>query len=79
MKDTNFIALKDGVDNSQSTMVPGDKVEIQFNITAAPKDTKTNIEKRPRPGASYPLSKTTSSIINPNKLIFQFFHDECGR
>jgi archaellin len=69
-KDTNFIALKNGVGNSQSTMVPGDQVEIQYNITAVPRDTKLNIEIRPGLGASYPFSKTTPSMIAPNNLIY---------
>jgi flagellin FlaB len=69
-KDTNFIALKNGVGISQSTMIPGDQTDIQLNITAVPRDTKINIEIRPGLGASYPFSKTTPSIIAPNNLIY---------
>jgi flagellin FlaB len=69
-KDTNFIALKNGVGTSQPTMSSGDQTDIQFNITAVPRDTKINIEIRPGLGASYPFSKTTPSIIAPNNLIY---------
>ena len=69
-EDTNFIALKNGVGLSQSTMASGDQTELQFNITAVPRDTKITIEIRPALGASYPFSKTTPSIIAPNNLIY---------
>lgn len=69
-KDTNFIALKNGIGTSQSTMTPGDQTEIQLNMTSVPRDTKINIEIRPGVGASYPFSKTTPSIITPNNLIY---------
>ena len=68
--DTNFIALIDGVGTSQPTMTSGDQTEIQFNITAVPRDTKINFEIRPGVGASYPFSKTTPSVISPNNLIY---------
>jgi flagellin FlaB len=70
VKDTNFIALKNGLGNSQSAMAPGDQTEIQFNVTSVPHDTKIHIEIRPGVGASYPFSKTTPSIIAPNNLIY---------
>ncbi|MDD1698426.1 MAG: flagellin [Methanoregula sp.] len=69
-KDTNFIALKNGVGSSQSTMTSGDQMDIQCNITAVPRDTKITIEIRPGLGASYIFSKTTPSIITPNNLIY---------
>jgi flagellin FlaB len=68
--DTNFIALKNGIGTSQSAMISGDQTEIQFNITAVPRDTKINFEIRPGVGASYPFSKTTPSIITPNNLMY---------
>jgi flagellin FlaB len=69
-KDTNFIALKNGIGESQSTMAPGDQTEIQCNVTSVPGDTKIHIEIRPGVGASYPFSKTTPSIISPNNLMY---------
>jgi archaeal flagellin FlaB len=69
-KDTNFIALKNGIGLSQPAMAPGDQTEIQFNVTSVPRDTKIHIEIRPFVGASYPFSKTTPSIIAPNNLIY---------
>jgi len=68
--DTNFIALKNGVGISQSAMTSGDQVEVQFNLTAVPRDTKITIEIRPGVGASYPFSKTTPAIITANNLIY---------
>jgi len=69
-EDTDFIALKNGFGTSQSTMVSGDQMEIQCNITAVPGDTRINFEIRPGLGASYPFSKTTPSIITPVNLIY---------
>jgi archaeal flagellin FlaB len=69
-KDTNFIALKNGIGTSQPAMSSGDQVEIQLNITAVPRDTKINFEIRPGLGASYPFSKTTPSLITANNLIY---------
>jgi flagellin FlaB len=69
-EDMNFIALKDGAGTSQPTMISGEQTEIQFNITAVPRDTKINFEIRPGLGASYPFSKTTPSFIAPNNLIY---------
>jgi flagellin FlaB len=69
-KDTNFIALKNGAGISQSGMTAGDQVEVQFNVTAVPRDTKITIEIRPGVGASYPFSKTTPAIITANNLIY---------
>lgn len=69
-KDTNFIALKNGIGTSQSTMTPSDQVEMQLNLTAVPRDTKINFEIRPGVGASYPFSKTTPSVISANNLIY---------
>ena len=51
-------------------MSPGDQVEVQFNLTAVPRDTKITIEIRPGVGASYPFSKTTPVIITANNLIY---------
>jgi flagellin FlaB len=69
-KDTNFIALKNGIGTTQSSMTSGDQVEIQMNITAVPRDTKITLEIRPGVGASYPFSKTTPAIITANNLIY---------
>ena len=50
-------------------MNPGDQVEVQFNVTAVPRDPKITIEIRPGVGATYPFSKTTPAIITANNLI----------
>ena len=68
--DTNFVAVKNGIGTSQSTMIPGDQTEIRFNITSVPRDTKINFEIRPGVGSSYPFSKTTPSVITTNNLIY---------
>ena len=69
-KDTNFIALKNGIGNSQPAMTSGDQVEIQLNITPVPRDTQITIEIRPGIGASYPFSKNTPAIITANNIIY---------
>lgn len=69
-EDTNFIALKNGAGASQPSMSSGDQTEIQFNITAVPRDTKIIFEIHPGLGASYPFSKTTPSIISHTNLIY---------
>ena len=68
--DSDFIALKDGIGTSQTTMTSGEQTEIQFNITAVKRDTKLNFEIRPGLGASYPFSRTTPSLISPNNLLY---------
>jgi flagellin FlaB len=70
IKDVDFIALKNGIGSSQSSIAPGDQTEIHFNITSVPRDTNIHIEIRPGVGASYPFSKTTPSIISPINLIY---------
>jgi archaeal flagellin FlaB len=69
-QDMNFIALKNGVGISQSAMSSGDQVEVQFNLTPVPRDTRITIEIRPGVGASYPFSKTTPAIITSSNLIY---------
>jgi flagellin FlaB len=67
--DTNFVTLLNS-GSSVSTMSGGDQVEIRFNLTAVPKDTKINIEMRPGVGASLPFSKTTPAAITANNVLF---------
>jgi len=69
-RDTNFIALKNGISTSQPSMVSGDQVELQLNMTAVPRDTRITLEIRPGVGASYPFSKTTPAIITANNLLY---------
>ena len=51
-------------------MSGGDQVEVRFNLTAVPKDTKVNIEMRPGVGAALPFSKTTPPAITANNVLF---------
>jgi flagellin FlaB len=69
-KDKNFTALLNGAGSIVSTMSAGDQVEIRFNVTEIPKDTKVNIEMRPGVGASLPFSKTTPPAITANNVLF---------
>lgn len=69
-KDTNFIALKNGIGTSQPFMVSGDQVELQLNMTVIPRDTRITLEIRPGVGASYPFSKTTPAYITTNNLLY---------
>src|SRR5665647_344879 len=67
--DTNFVTLLNGA-TAVTTMSGGDQVEIRFNLTAVPKDTKVNIEMRPGVGAALPFSKTTPPAITANNVLF---------
>jgi len=71
-KDLNFIALKNGnaTLGAMSTMTAGDQMELRFNITAVPKDTKINVEMRPGVGAALPFSKTTPPAITENNVLY---------
>jgi flagellin FlaB len=68
----NFVALKNGnvTLGAQSTMTSGDQMELRFNMTAVPKDTKINIEMRPGVGAALPFSKTTPPAISENNVLY---------
>jgi flagellin FlaB len=69
---TNFVALKNGDTTlgAQSTMTTGDQMELRFNITVVPKDTKINVEMRPGVGAALPFSKTTPPAITANNVLY---------
>jgi flagellin FlaB len=69
---TNFVALKNGDTTlgAQSTMTAGDQMELRFNITVVPKDTKINVEMRPGVGAALPFSKTTPPAITANNVLY---------
>ena len=71
-KDLNFVALKNGnaTLGAMSTMTAGDQMELRFNITAVPKDTKINVEMRPGVGAALPFSKTTPPAITENNVLY---------
>jgi len=68
----NFVALKNGnaTLGAMSTMTAGDQMELRFNITAVPKDTKINVEMRPGVGAALPFSKTTPPAITENNVLY---------
>ena len=68
--DTNFVILKNGVGTSQSSMAPGDQMEIQLNLTPVQKDTRINIEIRPGIGAALPFSKTTPAAITGTSILY---------
>jgi archaellin len=69
--DTNFLTLLNGAGStSSSTMEAGQQMEIRFNVTAVPKDTKINIEMRPGVGAALPFTKTTPPAITANNVLY---------
>jgi flagellin FlaB len=70
LKDTTFLALKNGAGNSLPTMIAGDQMDVRFNTTVIPRDTRITIEIRPGAGASYPFSKTTPSYITTSNCIY---------
>jgi archaellin len=51
-------------------MTAGDQMELRFNITVVPKDTKINVEMRPGVGAALPFSKTTPPAITANNVLY---------
>jgi flagellin FlaB len=69
--DTNFQTLLNGQGTtSSSTMEAGQQMEVRFNVTAVPKDTKINIEMRPGVGAALPFTKTTPPAITANNVLY---------
>jgi len=68
--DTNFIALKNGSGTSQSIMAEGDQMQIIFNMTVVPKNTKMNITSLPANGNALPFSKTTPATISTFNVLY---------
>jgi flagellin FlaB len=53
-----------------SSMNPNDQVQIMFNITAVPANTKMTLELRPSVGAALPFSKTAPATITATNILY---------
>jgi archaellin len=51
-------------------MNPNDQVQIMFNITAVPANTKMTLELRPSVGAALPFSKTAPATITATNVLY---------
>jgi len=66
---TVFTAKEGGAGSSLSSMAQNQQIEIAFNVTPVPVNTKVNIEIRPSVGAALPFSKTTPSKITTTNVL----------
>jgi archaeal flagellin FlaB len=64
-----FTAKEGGAGSSLSSMAQNQQIEIAFNVTPVPVNTKVNIEIRPSVGAALPFSKTTPSTITTTNVL----------
>jgi len=55
---------------SVESMNPNDQVQITFNITAVPANTKMTLELRPSVGAALPFSKTAPATITATNVLY---------
>jgi flagellin FlaB len=66
---TVFTAKDGGAGPSLDSMVQNQQIEIAFNVTPVPVNTKVNIEIRPPVGAALPFSKTTPATITTTNVL----------
>jgi flagellin FlaB len=66
---TIFTAKEGGAGSSLSSMVQNQQIEIAFNTTPIPVNTRVNIEIRPTVGAALPFSKTTPATITKSNVL----------
>jgi len=50
-------------------MAQNQQIEIAFNVTPVPANTRVNIEIRPDVGAALPFSKTTPATITTTNVL----------
>jgi flagellin FlaB len=53
-----------------TSMNPNDQVEIAFNVTGVPANTKMTMELRPSVGAALPFSKTAPATITNTNVLY---------
>ncbi len=53
-----------------TSMNPNDQVEVLFNVTAVPANTKMTMELRPSVGAALPFSKTAPATITATNVLY---------
>ena len=66
---TSFTAREGGSGPSLSSMAQNQQIEIAFNVTPVPVNTKINIEIRPGVGAALPFSRTTPATITATNVL----------
>ncbi len=66
---TSVFATKLGSD-AVTSMNPNDQVQVSFNITAVPANTKMTLELRPSVGAALPFSKTAPATITATNVLY---------
>jgi archaeal flagellin FlaB len=66
---TAFTARDGGVGPSLTAMTQNQQIEIAFNVTPVPVNTKMNIEIRPSVGAALPFSRTTPATITATNVL----------
>jgi flagellin FlaB len=64
-----FTAKEGGVGPSLSSMAQNQQIEIAFNVTPVPVNTRVNIEIKPGVGAALPFSKTTPATITTTNVL----------
>jgi flagellin FlaB len=64
-----FTAKEGGAGSSLNSMAQNQQIEIAFNVTPVPVNTKVNIEIKPGVGAALPFSKTTPSTITTTNVL----------
>jgi flagellin FlaB len=66
---TEFSAREGGAGPSLNSMVQNQQIEIAFNVTPVPVNTRVNLEIRPGVGAVLPFSKTTPGTITTTNIL----------
>ncbi len=66
---TVFTAREGGTGSSLTAMTQNQQIEIAFNVTPVPVNTKINIEIRPSVGAALPFSRTTPATITVTNVL----------
>jgi flagellin FlaB len=66
---TVFTAREGGTGPSLTAMTQNQQIEIAFNVTPVPVNTKINIEIRPSVGAALPFSRTTPATITATNVL----------
>jgi len=65
-----FTAKENGVNPGVQVMEAQTQTEIDFKVTAVPKNTRITIELRPSVGASLPFSKTTPATVQKTNVLY---------
>jgi archaeal flagellin FlaB len=67
--ETAFTTKEGGVGPSLTAMTQNQQIEIAFNVTPVPANTRINLEIRPSVGAALPFAKTTGATITATNVL----------